>query len=43
LNDRQLADLSGYLRARFASAKPAWTGVEATAARMRRSAALKRS
>jgi nicotinate dehydrogenase subunit B len=35
LNDRQLTDLAAYLRARFASDKPAWPGVEAAVKRVR--------
>lgn len=34
-NDRQLAQLLFYLRARFAADQPAWTGIEAVAARIR--------
>jgi len=36
LNDRQLAELAGYMRARFAPGRPAWDGLEAAAARTRR-------
>jgi len=35
LNDVQVADLAAHLRARFAPGKPAWTGLERTAARIR--------
>ncbi|PKU22653.1 aldehyde dehydrogenase [Telmatospirillum siberiense] len=35
LTDAQIADLVGYLRARFAPSKPAWTGIEETLARLR--------
>jgi nicotinate dehydrogenase subunit B len=34
-DDRQVADLLAYLRARFANDKPAWTGLAAAAARRR--------
>jgi nicotinate dehydrogenase subunit B len=43
LDDRQLADLLGYLRARFAADKKAWTEVEVAAARLRGTARLKPS
>jgi len=36
LDDRQIADLSAYLRARFAPDKPAWQGLEETVARLRK-------
>ena len=35
LDDRQIADLLGYVRARFAGNQPAWTGLAAMAARVR--------
>jgi nicotinate dehydrogenase subunit B len=35
LDDRQLADLLGYLRARFAADKPAWTNLTDAAGRLR--------
>ena len=37
LNDRQLAELARFLRARFAPGRPAWTGLEQSAARVRAS------
>jgi nicotinate dehydrogenase subunit B len=43
LDDRQLADLLGYLRARFAADKKAWTEVEVAAARLRGTARFKPS
>nr|WP_233167565.1 molybdopterin cofactor-binding domain-containing protein [Xylophilus sp. ASV27] len=36
LNDRQIAELSAYMRARFAPGKPAWEGLEAAVERTRR-------
>jgi len=39
LDDRQLAELAAYLRARFAPGKPPWQGLEAAAARVRRDGA----
>ncbi|NMG65573.1 c-type cytochrome [Azoarcus indigens] len=36
LDDRQIADLSAYLRARFAPDKPAWQGLAETVARLRK-------
>jgi nicotinate dehydrogenase subunit B len=36
LDDRQLATLARFLRARFAPDQPAWTDLETTAARLRR-------
>ncbi len=35
LSDRQLAQLARFLRARFAPGRPAWAGLEETAARLR--------
>ncbi|WP_186417185.1 molybdopterin cofactor-binding domain-containing protein [Bosea sp. CS1GBMeth4] len=35
LDDRQLAELTAYLRGRFAPEKPAWEGIEAAVARAR--------
>ena len=35
LDDRQIADLVGYARQRFAPQKPAWEGIEETVARLR--------
>ncbi|MCS4509995.1 molybdopterin cofactor-binding domain-containing protein [Xylophilus ampelinus] len=35
LDDRQIAELAGYMRQRFAPAKPAWEGLEGTATRLR--------
>jgi nicotinate dehydrogenase subunit B len=35
LTDRQLAELTAYLRARFASDKPAWPASEAVVNRLR--------
>lgn len=35
LDDRQIARLAAYLRERYAPDKPAWTGLEATVARLR--------
>jgi nicotinate dehydrogenase subunit B len=35
LDDRQMASLLGYLRARFAADQPAWSGLEKAAARLR--------
>jgi nicotinate dehydrogenase subunit B len=35
LNDRQLAELAGYMRARYAPDKPAWEGLEEAAVRLR--------
>jgi nicotinate dehydrogenase subunit B len=37
-NDRQVAELVGYLRRQFAPDKPAWTGVDASIGRIRRAA-----
>lgn len=34
-DDRQVADLLGYLRARFASDQPAWSALTEVAARLR--------
>jgi nicotinate dehydrogenase subunit B len=36
LDDRQIAELAAYMRARFAPGKPAWTSVEETVGRLRR-------
>jgi nicotinate dehydrogenase subunit B len=36
-NDRQISDLAGYMRARFASDEPAWANVADVAARLRKS------
>jgi nicotinate dehydrogenase subunit B len=36
LDDRQIAELAAYMRARFAPGKPAWTGLEEASARLRR-------
>ncbi|MFE8646463.1 molybdopterin cofactor-binding domain-containing protein [Sphingomonas sp. NCPPB 2930] len=35
LNDRQIAELAGYMRQRFAPGRPAWEGLEGAAARLR--------
>ena len=35
LDDRQIAELAGYMRARFAPQEPAWTDLQAQVARMR--------
>ena len=35
LNDRQITDLVRHMRARFAPDQPAWSGIEATVARLR--------
>ncbi|QHI99491.1 molybdopterin-dependent oxidoreductase [Xylophilus rhododendri] len=35
LDDRQIADLAGYMRARFAPGRRAWEGVEASVGRLR--------
>ena len=35
LDDRQLAELSRYLRARFAPDKPAWEGIDMAVAKAR--------
>ncbi len=37
LDDRQIADLAGYLRQRFAPGQPAWEGLAQTVRRVRRS------
>jgi nicotinate dehydrogenase subunit B len=36
LDDRQIVELAGYLRTRFAPGKPAWEGIEAAVARARK-------
>ncbi|WP_436152026.1 molybdopterin cofactor-binding domain-containing protein [Bosea sp. LjRoot90] len=36
LDDRQIVELAGYLRGRFAPGKPAWEGIEAAVARARK-------
>ena len=35
LDDRQIAELAGYMRARFAPQEPAWTDLPAQVARVR--------
>jgi nicotinate dehydrogenase subunit B len=35
LDDRQLAELAAFMRARFAPDKPSWSGLEADVARVR--------
>jgi nicotinate dehydrogenase subunit B len=35
LDDRQIADLAGYMRARFAPQEPAWKDLPAEVARVR--------
>jgi len=37
LDDRQIADVLGYLRARFAPDRPSWGNLVETAARLRES------
>jgi nicotinate dehydrogenase subunit B len=37
LDDRQIEDVLGYLRARFAPDRPSWRNIGATAARLRES------
>jgi nicotinate dehydrogenase subunit B len=39
LNDKQVVELTGYLRARFAPDKPAWPQLDQTVARLRKEAA----
>ena len=36
LDDRQLVELTAYLRGRFAPEKPGWEGIEAAVARARK-------
>jgi nicotinate dehydrogenase subunit B len=37
-DDRQMAELAGYIRARYAPDQPAWRDLEAASARVRREA-----